>query len=358
MDRFRKALSQCRHLKTSFFLILAGFHFTPQNRWQSVVWTLYRCLPYSYLYIALISLFSALIFRENSITIIRTTVIVVMMADCFVKHRLLLRYGDEIRKLRNYLESPTFGSGETTFDESVRKRFRRSARVLIIGISSIITVQQILAWVPNEQLSEAFYIHPWVGSIWGENVALAIRIWYISIFSAVWLFKLYGCTVTSIVLMMGLEAEQKVLAHNFKRIQDCLEDLRQSYWDSELARKQYWDRVRDVASGVGEPTTAAYEVIVLAYGKEVYSMCFMVDSMKNAFDSIAGPMLYWCVRFPYSEDHHGTYVEMRTTLQIIAACSRNIVSFGCAGISDISVAVFADMLNICYSVFTFLRDTT
>lgn len=73
-------------------------------------------------------------------------------------------------------------------------------------------------------------------------------------------------------------------------------------------------------------------------------------------NTIAEDSLYLCARLPYSAEHHRDYVEMRTTLQIIAICSRNVVSFGCAGISDISVAVFAEMVNNCYSMFTFLRD--
>ncbi|KAL1374184.1 hypothetical protein pipiens_018240 [Culex pipiens pipiens] len=74
------------------------------------------------------------------------------------------------------------------------------------------------------------------------------------------------------------------------------------------------------------------------------------------FEKIAGHMFYLCARLPYSEDHHKDYLGMRNTLQIIAMCSREAISFGCAGVSDISVKVFAEMLNNCYSVFTFLRE--
>ncbi|KAL1374183.1 hypothetical protein pipiens_018239 [Culex pipiens pipiens] len=95
---------------------------------------------------------------------------------------------------------------------------------------------------------------------------------------------------------------------------------------------------------------------VLVSCMECFSLCYLVDSLKDAFESISGHMFYLCARLPYSEDHHKDYLDMRATLQIIAISSRNAVSFGCAGVAEISIAVFTDMLNICYSVFTFLRE--
>ncbi|KAL1374182.1 hypothetical protein pipiens_018238, partial [Culex pipiens pipiens] len=64
---------------------------------------------------------------------------------------------------------------------------------------------------------------------------------------------------------------------------------------------------------------------------ECFSLCYLVDSLKYAFESISGHMFYLCARLPYSEDHHKDYLDMRATLQIIAMCSRNAVTFGCAG---------------------------
>ncbi|XP_038116772.1 uncharacterized protein LOC6048848 [Culex quinquefasciatus] len=88
---------------------------------------------------------------------------------------------------------------------------------------------------------------------------------------------------------------------------------------------------------------------------ECFSLCYLVDSLKDVFESISRHMFYLCARLPYSKDHHNDYLDMRVTLQIIAMCSRKAVTFGCAGVSEISIAVFTDMLNTCYSVFTFLR---
>ncbi|KAL1374185.1 hypothetical protein pipiens_018241 [Culex pipiens pipiens] len=211
---------------------------------------------------------------------------------------------------------------------------------------------------------------------------------------------MYGCTVTVVILMLGFEAEQTILAHNFGQIHNDLQNLRQSHWDCELVRKQYWERLgtlvrvsfdqqqlllshlqelqslvetlffyiyysalilfgSDIFIAMNNPSVFMYIAVagtVFINSLECFSLCYLVDCLKDAFESISGHMFYLCARLPYSKDHHKDYQDMRTTLQIIAMSSRNAVSFGCAGVSEISIDVFTDMINTCYSVFTFLRE--
>ncbi|EDS42088.1 conserved hypothetical protein [Culex quinquefasciatus] len=225
------------------FLILAGARFTPRNRCQRIGWILYRILACPQPPIALLCFVSAVVFEEDSATVVRNLAVFSSFSLSLIKQRLLSQKFGGILTIRGLLEASDFCSGNSDLDESVRKRFKRTSRTIIITITSIITVQQIVCWIPSEPRDIIFGIPQWIALCWGEK-----------------------------------------------------------------------------------------------------------------FEQIAGHMLYLCARLPYSEDHHKDYLDMRVTLQIIALCSRNAVSFGCAGVSEISVKVFAEMLNNCYSVFTFLRE--
>ena len=78
---------------------------------------------------------------------------------------------------------------------------------------------------------------------------------------------------------------------------------------------------------------------------------------KLKFDATSLHTFSLCAQLPHSRDHHRDYVAMRTTLMIIGHCSRNIVQFRCFDIPDISVTVFVSMVNVSYSVLTFLLNT-
>ncbi|EDS42086.1 conserved hypothetical protein [Culex quinquefasciatus] len=293
------------------YLILAGARFTPRNRWQRIGWLLYQFVTYSNLTIALVCFISAVIFEEDSVKVIRTFLIFVTMSLSLYKQHWLLQNRAGIGRLRNLLETHEFCSGDVDFDESARKRFKRTSRMLIITISWIITLQQILSWIPSDTQGIIFEIPSWIAWCWGERVShlkdlqslvqtLFVSIYYIALF-------LYGS---------------------------------------------------DLFIVMNHPSVAMYIIVAgtaIISSLECFSLCYLVDSLRDVFESISRHMFYLCARLPYSEDHHNDYLDMRVTLQIIAMCSRNAVTFGCAGVSEISIAVFTDMLNTCFSVFTFLR---
>lgn len=226
------------------FLILAGARFTPRNRCQRIGWILYRILACPQPPIALLCFVSAVVFEEDSATVVRNLAVFSSFSLSLIKQRLLLQKFGGILTIRGLLEAPDFCSGNSDLDESVRKRFKRTSRTIIITIALIITVQQIVCWIPSEPRDIIFGIPQWIALCWGEKVALAIKYWYILISFICWISKMYACTVTTVVLMMGFEAEQTILAHRFGTIGDSLQDLRQNYWDCKLTRKQYWERLK------------------------------------------------------------------------------------------------------------------
>ncbi|KAL9696710.1 hypothetical protein quinque_016289 [Culex quinquefasciatus] len=87
---------------------------------------------------------------------------------------------------------------------------------------------------------------------------------------------------------------------------------------------------------------------------ECYWWCHLVDTFQDVNETISRHLLSQCCQLPYSDDHHVDYVKMRISLLIIAGRSRQSVGFSCCGIFKISTAMFANLLNICYSVLMFL----
>ncbi|KAL9696711.1 hypothetical protein quinque_016290 [Culex quinquefasciatus] len=93
---------------------------------------------------------------------------------------------------------------------------------------------------------------------------------------------------------------------------------------------------------------------VIIFILECYWWCYQIDTFESINESISESLLVQCSQLPYSTDCHSEYVQTRTSLMIIASCSRSSVSFSCFGMCQISMVVFASLMNTCYSVLMFL----
>ncbi|KAL1401349.1 hypothetical protein pipiens_006675 [Culex pipiens pipiens] len=89
---------------------------------------------------------------------------------------------------------------------------------------------------------------------------------------------------------------------------------------------------------------------------ECYCLCYLLDSFKDINETITDHAFCLCSQLPHSGDHHADYVDVRATLMVVGYFCRHGMSFQCAGIGDISSVVFADLVNISYSVLTFLLN--
>ncbi|KAL9696825.1 hypothetical protein quinque_000266 [Culex quinquefasciatus] len=110
--------------------------------------------------------------------------------------------------------------------------------------------------------------------------------------------------------------------------------------------------VEDVVMTVWSTNMVAAEIQCLL--KHVHLLRH--DVVIKEFQTISGHMFSLSVQLPYSAEHRREYLGMRSTLNIVARCSQNVIRFGCPGISSISLEVFADLVNTSYSVLTFLRN--
>nr|XP_029732144.1 uncharacterized protein LOC109414917 [Aedes albopictus] len=87
---------------------------------------------------------------------------------------------------------------------------------------------------------------------------------------------------------------------------------------------------------------------------EYYVTCRLIDSLRDVTDSIGYTMFELCARIPYTRKSHQKFVQMKRALIITWINTSNVSFANCFQLFNISTSAFVGMLNITYSVFTFL----
>lgn len=257
MNLFRKALAKVRlvayrarrlweEVPDTFqlldrFYILAGIAFDASNDCQRFGWKLYLLVGYFQMLISVVSFVSTFVAMDDAVETIWCALMVVAQVICLLKTRLLLCRQKDIADLRKFLDTANYCSGDQVFDEAARSEFRRKTRALIVTVGLLLVCQQVICWIPQPQQFRTFYVPPWVGFYFGEGLAFFIQVIYISNFALFWVSKIFGCTIVSSVLMIGMNSEQVILVHHYERIAEGMEDLRDNYFDNEQTKQQYWN---------------------------------------------------------------------------------------------------------------------
>ncbi|XP_029736243.2 uncharacterized protein LOC115271006 [Aedes albopictus] len=89
---------------------------------------------------------------------------------------------------------------------------------------------------------------------------------------------------------------------------------------------------------------------------EYFSLCYLVDSFQDEVDSIGQHIFESCARIPFRSERRSEYVQLRTTLMIMWINTRNGIHMDCVGLFEINTPKFLALLNIAYSVLTFLTQ--
>ncbi|EDS35317.1 conserved hypothetical protein [Culex quinquefasciatus] len=286
---------------------------------------------------------------------------------CLAKCYLLRRYDGEICNVRSFLTSAEFSSGDAIFDAAARRQYRRKSRMLIIAVGLVLLFNQLVVWIPNEQQRVIFSIPPWIGTYFGSRLVVGLRMIYSSTFILFWAPKLAGCTSLATVLLSGLKAEQIILNHHFKHLTRGVKEFHLTSLQP-MVEKVFFLTYYFALGAIGctiflvlsvpfSYTNFGIMASLAGFSLEILQLGHQVETLRDTFDVTAGLAFSLCAQLPYSEDQRQEYVDLRTSLSIVGLCSRNVARFGCAGIPDISVAVFAELLHTTYSVLTFLLNT-
>nr|XP_029736243.1 uncharacterized protein LOC115271006 [Aedes albopictus] len=89
---------------------------------------------------------------------------------------------------------------------------------------------------------------------------------------------------------------------------------------------------------------------------EYFSLCYLVDSFQDEVDSIGQHIFEICARIPFRSERRSEYVQLRTTLMVMWINTRNGIHMDCVGLFEINTPKFLALLNIAYSVLTFLTQ--
>ncbi|XP_039440576.1 uncharacterized protein LOC120421434 [Culex pipiens pallens] len=384
------------------YLAVAAVRFVPKNVRQQAGWYLYQTMALYQMIIGLLDMIYALQNLTDVLAAIWYTMSFFAILLCLVKHYIVLRHYEAIHELRIFLNQQSFCSGDPAFDGKIRKRSYTVCQLLIMTVLCVIVLQQISIWIPTSQRDRTFSIPPWMSSYCGVFFSFILQILYFGTFTVIWVSKLFSCTVVASILIIRVKTEQEILAKNFElMMQTCLEEnFFGSYQNSNRARKQFWDHTKNHLKTVldqqhellkhleqlkslveplfffiyyasliivgtvfvvilREPLSFMTMVILSSTtisALECYCLCYLLDSFKDVNETITDHMFCFCSQLPHSGDHHADYVDVRATLMVVGYFCRHGMSFQCAGIGDISSAVFADLVNISYSVLTFLLN--
>ncbi|XP_053686133.1 uncharacterized protein LOC128735674 [Sabethes cyaneus] len=81
-------------------------------------------------------------------------------------------------------------------------------------------------------------------------------------------------------------------------------------------------------------------------------------SVRSQFHTINHQIMSYmselCTILPHSKSHHTNYIEMRTSLMIIILCTSDSIRISCGGFFQMSSRVFLRVINVLYTVTTFL----
>ncbi|XP_021709296.1 uncharacterized protein LOC23687767 isoform X2 [Aedes aegypti] len=93
-----------------------------------------------------------------------------------------------------------------------------------------------------------------------------------------------------------------------------------------------------------------------AYFAKCYFWCWVISSFQEVNELIALNIMQLITAIPHPAEHHLKYIELRTMLMIMMIRTQSSAQFSCGGLSIISVELFGNLLNVSYSVITFLLN--
>ncbi|EDS32840.1 conserved hypothetical protein [Culex quinquefasciatus] len=341
-----------------YLLILGGTYHRPRGVWRITIWYLYQLLSVFQCCLQILIVVSNLNSLQDQTSTIWSAISLLAMTLCYVKQLLLWRYRESINNLRTFITGSRFCSGNPSYDEALRSKFSRVSQQMVVAILALILLDEVFIAAPSSLRTRWFGIPQWFYS-YGYGTALAIELAFYPFFALIWVSKLFCGSATVAIVLLGLRTELQILTQYYGRLTRNLQSLQVLfekiffliYYQSIIAAGAIsYVIIRDEFSLCSVAVLTCMSISVL----ECYWWCHLVDTFQDVNETISRHLLNQCCQLPYSDDHHVDYVKMRTSLLIIAGRSRQSVGFSCCGIFKISTAMFANLLNICYSVLMFL----
>ncbi|XP_062700095.1 uncharacterized protein LOC134284816 [Aedes albopictus] len=408
MDRFRQAATQVRiqyrvlkltywhyepdkdfYRLVNIFLSLSGVCYTPANIWERIAWGCYQAISVCHYFLTLIHFVEALVEWKHLVPIIWNFVEFFMMCTAICKSNIIQHHMKEILATQKFVNRRQAASGDSEEDSKARKVLFKIIQTLpgtLIWVIGTVVVLAAITIGPDDPLfgqSQFFHRHL---SGWKARI---VHIVLNSALFPIWVGKTYCSTILISCLLMGLKTELTIMSQRFSVLCDNFEHTNLEKFQESLMvclRQQnqildqliqlqslvrydflvvYYGGLITIGSLIFIPTTDGLTIgsFILTLGITVFFIesflwCWLVESFGNINDTIEEKIMDVIVMIPHDATRHSEYIRLRTQLMIMKIGTRFSAKFNCGGVFDITVEAVGKLLNITYSLVTFLLNFT
>ncbi|XP_062716041.1 uncharacterized protein LOC134291818 [Aedes albopictus] len=303
------------------------------------------------------------------------------------KVTLVAYFGTSIGHVRNLITGNSINSGDEAYDELEYAKFKKLARKMMLVVYTVLIVDAFLMFIPCAATQELFTLPPPLSRA-GPALSPVLYTCAAQLLFLGAVPKFFSNLACIGTLIIGMRSKLQVLVHRWDRILNHPLESPRLYFermDRELRivldqQMEYWKQLQ-ILKGLVEKSffivhyyslysigscffvarelginvlTGVIYASAFAYLMQHYLWCHLVDSLQDVANTIGDEIYVHCAQMPYSRKYHKQYVQMKTSLIIVWYNTINGMSMQCMGMINISTATFGDLINIIYSVLTFL----
>ncbi|EJY57362.1 AAEL017065-PA [Aedes aegypti] len=376
----------------NFISMISGIHYKSQTKWKQLAWKVYHNFAITHFLIPFLSAVEIVIRHRDAIAVIWCGIVFFIgLAGCAHKHILCGSY-KTILEVRKFIKSGTSSTSDPEFDCAKRRTFFRVTQTISLVVIFIIIMDELLS--PAVVLHDDRYFNlPTFLCVSNLTANRLLRCVYLVIFIPIWVSKAYVALVETTALVAGCRSELTIFAKAFEEflndtIMNVETESHDVFWESFKVNLRYQVKhhishienqcrvnkllseffmvtyYRDVIV-IGamifiiflDGLSARSAVIVLsfyAFFAECWWWSILSEFSENINSSIEEHLIDLLIAIPYSRPYHSDYQQTRTTLLIMKIITSDCTSVKYAGVFDVNIQVFSQLVNISYSLLTFL----
>ncbi|EJY57991.1 AAEL017361-PA [Aedes aegypti] len=308
-----------------------------------------------------------------------------LVAGC--KLLLIKLHRKSITNIRTYINDGQTTTGDNSYDRLELTNFKQRSMTMIRFIYGLIFIDMALLSIPNDITDMAFDIRSDIQPFM-SHARNIYRLLFITLLPVGFLPKFFSSMATVGTLLLGMQANFKVLANRFHSILSQPFVINGTDWeminhelkDTVKHHLEFWRHFKALKSLVGETFFLVHYFSIMSIGAlcyicqdigvnflsfvvlatlamflvEYYMFCHFVDSFQDIANCIGEHIFQIAILMPHNRKNHSHYIGFRTALMIIWLNTRRGVSMDCMGLFNISTVAFLHVLNIAYTVLTFL----
>ncbi|EJY57361.1 AAEL017296-PA [Aedes aegypti] len=374
--------------------IIGGIYYKSENAWKQRVWKIYRIFASIHFLIPLLYSIENVLKDTDIVSLIWCGIVICVGLSICVNEIILRRSYKTLLEIRKFINDKSNATSEPQFDSSIRNVFSQISQIASLTVIAMIIVDEILSPVVAMHEDRYFGLPRFLST--SSSIANGMtRFVYLVVFIPIWISKVFNATVEITALIVGCRSELKIFTKGFEEFLDDTREQadtlpREVFWKffkiklrfqielhvslvntqrmvnellSQFFMVTYYRDVIVIGSMIfiilSEGFSARSGVIVLSI-LTFFAECWWLSMLSEFFDdsteTIEELMDDLMVTIPYSKENHSDYQQLRTTLTVIKMNAHECTSVKYAGVFFISIETFSQLVDISYSVLTFLLN--